>query len=80
MKRAGGFTQNSDKEKILILRQNGEMTMTEDKWIKFNNPVLRAGDEIIVLPKVSRKYYPLVRDISQIIYNIAIATKVVLDV
>jgi hypothetical protein len=33
-----------------------------------------------VLPKVSRKYYPLVRDISQIIYNIAIATKVVLDV
>jgi protein involved in polysaccharide export with SLBB domain len=80
VKRAGGFTQNSDKEKILILRQNGEMTMTEDKWIKFNNPALRAGDEIIVLPKVSRKYYPLVRDLSQIIYNIAIATKVVLDV
>ena len=80
VKRAGGFTQNSDKEQILILRQNGEMTITKDKFIKFHNPQLQAGDEIIVLPKVDRKYYPLVRDLSQIIYNIAIATKVVLDV
>lgn len=80
VKRAGGFTQNSDKKQILILRQNGEITMTKDRFIKFHNPQLRAGDEIIVLPKIDRKYFPLVRDISQIIYNIAITTKVVLDV
>ena len=80
IKRAGGFTQNADKNRIIILRQNGEIQMTHDKFIKFSSPRLYAGDEIIVLPKVDRKRLPVFRDLSQLIYNIAIATKVVLDV
>jgi hypothetical protein len=80
IKRAGGFTQNADKDRILILRLNGEIQMTHDKFIKFSSAKLYPGDEIIVLPSVDRKRLPVFRDLSQVIYNIAIATKVVLDV
>lgn len=80
IKRAGGFTQNADKDRIVILRLSGEIQMTHDKFIKLSSPRLYPGDEIIVLPKVDRKRLPVFRDLSQVIYNIAIATKVVLDV
>tara|TARA_B100001057_G_scaffold69123_1_gene62881 strand:+ start:1609 stop:3099 length:1491 start_codon:yes stop_codon:yes gene_type:complete len=80
IKRAGGFTQNADRDRILILRLNGEIQMTHDKFIKFSSARLYPGDEIIVLPRVDRKRLPVFRDLSQVIYNIAIATKVVLDV
>ena len=80
IKRAGGFTQNADRDRILILRLNGEIQMTHDKFIKFSSTRLYPGDEIIVLPRVDRKRLPVFRDLSQVIYNIAIATKVVLDV
>ena len=80
IKRAGGFTQNADKNRIVILRLSGEIQMTHDKFIKLSSPRLYPGDEIIVLPRVDRKRLPVFRDLSQVIYNIAIATKVVLDV
>ena len=80
IKRAGGFTQNADSNRIIILRQSGEIQMTHDKFIKLSSPRLYPGDEIIVLPRVDRKRLPVFRDVSQLIYNIAIATKVVLDV
>ena len=77
---AGGFTENAEKDKIILLRANGEINLVEEKLIGSSKYKLNPGDEIIVLPEVDRKYFPLIRDLSQIIYNLAIATKVVLDV
>lgn len=69
---AGGFSQHADESKILIVRQNGEVRNTDDV-------ALKAGDEILVLPEVPTKNLQLATSISQILYQIAIATKVVTD-
>ncbi|MGB0372030.1 MAG: polysaccharide biosynthesis/export family protein [Opitutales bacterium] len=77
---AGGFTENAEKDKIILLRSNGEINLVKERLIGSSKYELNPGDEVIVLPEVDKKYFPLIRDLSQIIYNLAIATKVVLDV
>jgi protein involved in polysaccharide export with SLBB domain len=69
---AGGYTQHADDDRILIVRQNGEVRDASDVD-------LRPGDEILVLPAVPTKNLQLATSISQIIYQIAIAAKVALD-
>ncbi|GGO79579.1 capreomycidine hydroxylase [Marinobacterium nitratireducens] len=69
---AGGFTQHADDEHILVVRQNGEVRNADDV-------ALRPGDEILVLPMVPTKNLQLATSLSQIIYQIAIATKVAID-
>ena len=69
---AGGFTQHADSRQILIVRQNGEVRSASDIS-------LRAGDEILVLPKVPTKNLQLATSVSQILANIAIVAKVALD-
>lgn len=72
IKGAGGFSQHADEEKILIVRQNGEVRNTADVSLK-------AGDEILILPEVPTKNLQLATSISQILYQIAVATRVVTD-
>ena len=67
---AGGFSSHADESKILIVRQNGEVRGAGDV-------LLKAGDEILVLPEVPTKNLQLATSISQILYQIAVATKVV---
>ncbi|MFC6669117.1 polysaccharide biosynthesis/export family protein [Marinobacterium aestuariivivens] len=69
---AGGFTQHADDDHILVVRQNGEVRNADDV-------ALRPGDEILVLPMVPTKNLQLATSLSQIIYQIAIATKVAID-
>lgn len=69
---AGGFSQHADKKRILVVRQNGEVRSASDVS-------LRPGDEILVLPAVSTKNLQLASSITQILYQIAVATKVALD-
>ncbi|MGL5102317.1 MAG: polysaccharide biosynthesis/export family protein [Plesiomonas sp.] len=74
IKQVGGFSQNSDNSKVIIIRQNGE-SESAGYFTKVN-----AGDEIMVLPKVDSKNIEVTRGISTILYQIAIAAKVVLDI
>lgn len=67
---AGGFSSHADDSKILIVRQNGEVRDA-------GSIELKAGDEILVLPEVPTKNLQLATSISQILYQIAVATKVV---
>ncbi|MDP5143095.1 polysaccharide biosynthesis/export family protein [Rheinheimera baltica] len=69
---AGGYSQHADKGRILVVRPNGEIRLADDVEI-------RSGDEILILPKVSSKNLELASSISQILYQIAVATKVALD-
>ncbi|NVK43981.1 MAG: polysaccharide biosynthesis/export family protein [Oceanospirillaceae bacterium] len=69
---AGGYTQHADDNHILVVRQNGEVRNADDV-------ALRPGDEILVLPMVPTKNLQLATSLSQIIYQIAIATKVAID-
>lgn len=69
----GGFTQKSNKSKLVIIHQNGESELVKATH------VIQQGDEILVLPKIETKGVELTRGISQIIYQIAIAAKVVFN-
>jgi len=69
---SGGFSQHADEDRILVVRMNGEVRSASQV-----RP--RPGDEILVLPKVPTKNIQLATSISQILYQIAVATKVAID-
>lgn len=69
---AGGFSQHADEDKILVVKQNGEVRAADEVS-------LQPGDEILVLPAVSTKNVQLATSMTQILYQIAVATKVALD-
>ncbi len=70
---AGGFTRRSDKRNLMLVRPNGEV-------LAGRNQIVQKGDHIIVLPRHESKNLMLFKDLSQILYQIAIATKVALDI
>jgi protein involved in polysaccharide export with SLBB domain len=69
---AGGFTDRAEDERISIVRANGVVIFDKDAKI------LR-GDQILVLPKIDTKTMQAVKDITQIIYQIAVAANVVVN-
>lgn len=73
IEQVGGFTQRSNKSKLVVIHQNGESEVVSTRY------KIQQGDEILVLPKVQTKAVELTRGITQIIYQIAIAAKVALD-
>lgn len=70
----GGFTQKSNKSKVIVVHQNGESELVKSSY------QLVQGDEIMVLPKVSSKGVEVARGLTTILYQIAIAAKVALDI
>jgi len=74
IEQVGGYTQSSDSSKLVVIKQSGEALSVS----KRNQ--IAAGDEIMVLPKIESKNIEVTRGISQIIYQIAVAAKVILDI
>src|SRR5690606_13479915 len=71
--RAGGYTQNADNSRIVVAHRDGSFDTTEDA-----TPELREGDQILVLPKVDVKSRQIWKDMTQIIFQTAVAAGVVL--
>jgi protein involved in polysaccharide export with SLBB domain len=67
---AGGFTDRAEDERISIVRANGVVIFDKEAEIK-------RGDQILVLPKIETKTMQAVKDITQIIYQVAVAANVV---
>lgn len=72
IQQAGGFSQNADTSRVIIAHRDG--SFSDGK----KNDAVRAGDEIMVLPKVDFKTRQFAKDVFQILYQIAISAKVVL--
>ena len=70
--RAGGYRQDADAARLLVVHQDGSVS-------EGRNAALRAGDEIMVMPKIETKRVELTRGITQILYQLAISAKVLLD-
>lgn len=70
VKGAGGFTSRADTSNILLIRPNGE--------IEIDGDAVCPGDQVIVLPRFESKNMQTVKDISQIVYQIAVAAKLVI--
>ncbi|PMH45938.1 sugar transporter [Vibrio sp. 10N.286.49.B3] len=69
---AGGFTDRAEDTRIAIVRANGLVEFASKQ------PIAK-GDQILVLPKVDTKTMQSIKDITQIIYQIAIAANVVVN-
>ena len=67
---AGGFTERADRSLVLVARQNGEIAQASREGI-------RPGDLLMVMPYYDVKSFQLIKDIMGILYQIAVATKVV---
>lgn len=87
--RAGGYTQNADTSRIVVAHRDGSFlegtpSDTGESTNFFGKPAspqdaaLRPGDEILVLPKVDIKSRQIFKDLTQILYQVAIGAKVVL--
>jgi len=72
IEKTGGFTEQADEDKIVLIRQSGEVLADA-------SAIVKPGDEILVLPKVPTKNIQLATSVSQILYQIAIAAKVAFD-
>jgi len=73
IKRSGGYTQAADTSRIIVAHRDGSFDETP------SGDLIRAGDDILVLPKVQSKPRQFWKDIVQIIFQLALAAKVVID-
>lgn len=69
----GGVSARANDKQILVVKQNGEVGLAEKLGVG-------PGDRILVLPKVDTKGMLMAKDLMQIIYQIAVATKVAIDI
>lgn len=72
IRNAGGYAQNADTARIIVAHRDGSFEEATERT------QLRAGDEILVLPKIDVKSRQILKELTQIIYQIAVSAKVVL--
>ncbi len=76
---AGGYTQSANTSFVIILHPDGSFERAKSKrWSKKLKADVASGDEILVLPRIDFKRLQITKDISQIIYQIALSAAVVL--
>lgn len=76
IQRAGGFTQMADNARVVVARRDGSFDQVNPQRL-FANTDIQAGDQILVLPKVDEKKRQFWKDMTQIMYQIAVSAKVV---
>lgn len=69
LENAGGFSDRADQDNVLIAKQNGEVGYAKTMAIE-------AGDRVLVMPRIDTKNMQIAKDITHILYQIAIATKI----
>jgi hypothetical protein len=81
VKKAGGYTQNGDSARIVVARRDGSFAeaSAEKGFFRLMNgvPPIQAGDEILVLPKIDVKSRQIFKEMTQIMYQIAVSARVV---
>lgn len=83
IKRAGGYTQSADTSRIVVAHRDGSYENTSaGGWrnlVGGSSSAVTQGDEILVLPKVQTKSIEVTRGLTQILYQMAIAARVIID-
>ena len=74
--RAGGYTQNADNSRVVVARRDGSFEQADASRVLMASSV-KAGDQVLVLPKVDEKQRQFWKDMTQIIYQIAVGAKIV---
>ena len=71
VKAAGGYAPRGNDSSLMIRRASGELVLDPAE-------MPRAGDELIVLPKLDPKVFQIGSDLLGLIYQIAVATRIFL--
>jgi len=77
---AGGYSERADYEKLVIIHANGlsEFIDADSSWFGNEHETqLVAGDKILILPKIETKTMQTVKDITQILYQIAVTANAI---
>ncbi|WP_444936609.1 SLBB domain-containing protein [Microbulbifer sp. JMSA004] len=77
---AGGFANNANRKELVILHLDGTINRIEDS--DFDNRLgdrLRPGDEIMIMPKIHSSELQVTKDVTEILYRIAVGTAAVLS-
>jgi protein involved in polysaccharide export with SLBB domain len=74
--KAGGTNQGASDFNILVMSPNGEFTKANDDLDEEN--FINPGDEIFVLAEPDTKSMQLVKDLTQVMYQIAVSAAVIL--
>lgn len=77
---AGGLTQNDATSKVVVMKANGAFVTFDLDERKARKYRLEAGDKLMVLPSIDTKNVQYTKDISQIVYQIAVAASVVIGI
>lgn len=70
--RSGGFSQQALEKRLIVIHANGEVSSG-------SNPRVGAGDEVIVLPRVPVKNLQIAATIVDILYKVAVAAAVAIQ-
>lgn len=70
IQQSGGYTQNADSSRVLLLKNNGAVLN-----VNTSSDQIAAGDELMVLPKIATKHLEIAKGFAQILYQIAVATR-----
>jgi len=71
--RAGGYTQKSAARRIVVAHADGSF-----EEVSPQSHAVRSGDDLLVLPRIDTKSRQILKDMTQILYQIAVSAKVVL--
>jgi len=74
IRQAGDYTDRADRSKVIVHHPNAAVDIVNP-----SNAQIGPGDEILVLPKVDKKYRQFGIDLLDVIYKIAISAKVALN-
>lgn len=74
---AGGFTQNGDNSRILLLHRDGTFSKVPADEIDNEKYVVKPGDEVFVVPKVDTKNLQITKDFTEVLYQIALSARAI---
>jgi protein involved in polysaccharide export with SLBB domain len=86
---AGGYTESADKDRVFVLKVNGSAVRPRGRGLFLysketqmdGKPLLEPGDSIVVPEKLDRiAWMREIKDITQIIFQIAVAAGVVVAI
>lgn len=76
IRRTGGYTQSANTSRVIVAHRDGSFDEASNGFLGLGGTAaIRAGDEILVLPKVDMKWRQFAKEIAQIIFQIALSAR-----
>jgi protein involved in polysaccharide export with SLBB domain len=74
----GGYTDDADMDKVLLIKANGRVIRYRNSMFENKDMRVEPSDSILVLQEVKTKNMLIFKDLTQILYQIALGAAVIL--